>query len=169
MCVCANVMSYYLNAIKNTWLQKKITACKLNHNLRRKCPDMTGSQQKPRWQHIFFYCIKVFFITLCITFLFFYCGRWWLCTAKPTSGRACLCVCECVSVFMMDVFLLSFEARCILDGIRRRLKKTGSSLSASPPLSLSLSLAVWWCVSVRVLDKRIERLIEMDEGILRER
>lgn len=48
---------------------------------------------------------------------------------------SCLCVCECV----MDVLLLSFEARCMLDGIRRRLKKTGSSLSVSLSLCISLS------------------------------
>lgn len=85
---------------------------------------------------------------------------------------------------MMDVFLLSFEARCILDGIRRGSEKTASSLS--PHLPLYRSSAVQWrnackCACVKEgergtaqerecdVEKRTERLIEMDEGIRRER
>lgn len=66
----------------------------------------------------------------------------------------------------MDVLLLSFEARCMLDGIRRRLKKTGSSLS----LYLSLSLSVTFHLSLHPeclegeseiwMEEKIERLME---------
>lgn len=40
----------------------------------------------------------------------------------------------------MDVLLLSFEARCMLDGIKRRLKKTTSFLSLHPRVTFYLSL-----------------------------
>lgn len=43
----------------------------------------------------------------------------------------CVCVVCILCVCVMDVLLLSFEARCMLDGIKRRLKKTRSSLSVA--------------------------------------
>lgn len=74
-----------------------------------------------------FYCLKAsYYIRIKLYLLFFCPVTRWLCTARPA-----VCVYACASVCVMDVLLLSFEARCILDGIRRRLKKTGSSLS--PP------------------------------------
>lgn len=67
-------------------------------------------------------------------------------------------VCVCV----MDVLLLSFEARCMLDGIRRRLKRTGSSLSVAFPVSPSIlnSLGVREREREMWKEKKIERLME---------
>lgn len=55
-------------------------------------------------------------------------------SARFAFLRVCLYMRAYVCV--MDVLLLSSEARCMLDGIRRRLKKTGPSLSVPPSLSL---------------------------------
>lgn len=93
----------------------------------------------------FFYRIKGFYYIKNKFYFFFF-----ILLDDDSARRAPLAhasVCVCVYVFMMDVFLLSSEARCILDGIRRGSKKTASSLSASPPLSLlSRSLAPRWRV-----------------------
>lgn len=80
-----------------------------------------------------------------------------------------------VCVRVMDVLLLSFEARCMLDGIRRRLKKTGSSLSVA--LSVSPSILNSWRVREKERERNVEgekdRKIdgerETDGGIFRER
>ena len=62
----------------------------------------------------------------------------------------------------MDVLLLGFEARYMLDGIKRRLKKTTSFLSLYPSVTFYLSLhpeQLGW-VRGKWQKKKIKRLME---------
>lgn len=79
-----------------------------------------------------FYCIKAYYI---INKTLLFSGMVHDDSALPALLCVCVRACLHVCVYVMDVLLLDFESRCILDGIRRRLKKTGSSLSASLSLS----------------------------------